>query len=254
MADPISNERPPTIHEKDGLPDSRLREIQRLELAATIAAGHVHELNNVLTAVIANLSMAQLTGVEGTETAGYVAESMAAAHRAAEVVTRLQNLARPQPIAHSRIAMRDLVAQAAVLVRPLVPGNVHFDVESRDDGYIEGDPALLQQAVLNLFLNARDAVPEGGDILLSAAPSTSGTNGVQHVLRVRDTGAGIQPEVLRHIFEPFFTTKVDGAGSGLGLFAVAEIAEAHHGEVRVQSKPGAGTTVSVILPAAPTTP
>jgi signal transduction histidine kinase len=249
MTNSISNHAASIAHVQDPLPEPRLRETQRLELAATIAAGHVHELNNLLTAVIANLSMAQLTAVEGSESAGYVSESMTAANRAAQVVSRLQDLARPHALAQTRIFVPELLAQASALFRPLVPRNVTFDVESSDEGYLEGDFALLQQSLLNLFLNARDALPGGGRITLSASENAPGTPKANHVLSVHDTGDGIPARILARVFDPFFTTKADGAGSGLGLFAVAEIAEAHHGEARVQSEPGHGTTVSMVLPA-----
>lgn len=240
----------PSVAQSEVLPAERgLRETQRLELAAIIAAGHVHELNNLLTAVIANLSLAQLTAVEGSESAGYVSESVTAANRAAQVVSRLQDLSRPHELSYARIFVPQLLANAAALFRPLVPRNVTFEVDTSDQGYLDGDATLLQQALLNLFLNARDALKDGGAIILSASESAPGTPKASHVLSVRDTGHGIPAPILKRIFDPFFTTKADGTGSGLGLFAVAGIVEAHHGEVRVESEPGVGTTVSVVLPA-----
>ncbi|HMK72203.1 MAG TPA: ATP-binding protein, partial [Myxococcaceae bacterium] len=158
------------------------------------------------------------------------------------------------------LSLNEVVLDVESLLRRVIGANVRFSVELQPDVWsVSGDSAQLEQVVMNLCINARDAMPEGGRLrvrtgnlgpgseLAVRARLPSGTRAV--FLSVQDTGTGIQPRTLERIFEPFFTTKGPGRGTGLGLAVVHGIVRQHEGQIEVESVPGAGSTFTVLLPA-----
>jgi CheY-like chemotaxis protein len=181
------------------------------------------------------------------------------ARRGAAIVRQLLMYSRGQPSERTRVQLRQVVNEIAQMGRETFPPNIAIAVASAPDLWpVEASPTELYQVVLNLCVNARDAMPDGGVLTLTldhasrAQPARSADStpkGKWVRLVVQDTGSGIPPEILSRIFDPFFTTKAIGKGSGLGLSTAAGIVKGHGGEIRVESQPGRGTRFEVILPA-----
>ncbi|HCH96316.1 MAG TPA: hybrid sensor histidine kinase/response regulator, partial [Erythrobacter sp.] len=182
-----------------------------------------------------------------------------AARNGAELTSRLLSFARQQPLAPQRIDIAEQMAQAARLIRHALPDQVELTVDVEGQTlYAEVDPSQLDNALVNLALNARDAMPQGGSLSLEARPYRVEAGLLDSVLEpgdyiriaMVDTGAGIAPEIAPRVFEPFFTTKPIGDGTGLGLSMVYGFAKQSGGYALVESSPGKGTTVSIFLPQA----
>lgn len=166
--------------------------------------------------------------------------------RCSRIVSNLLSFSRHSRIEFTDVDIRELLERSALLSRhKLELQNVTLDVATAPDlPRVRGDANQLQQCIINLVFNALDAMPQGGRLELSATPESTAV-----VVRVRDTGPGIDPDILAHIFEPFFTTKKEGHGTGLGLSTVYGIVERHGGTVDVHSRPGDGTAFTITLPA-----
>ena len=244
--------------EKDQL-KLRLQRVERIETLALLAGGVAHDFNNLLTIIVNTLYF--LGQLELPPQARQdVEDATDAARRGAEVTRQLLALGRKQPLRLTSTdwgaRMKDLLR----LLRRLVPESVELVLEVAPAlPPVLADGLQLDQVVMNLVLNARDAMPQGGRITLSLSPATlSGADPVHPRVRggeavrltVKDTGLGMTPEVAQHIFEPFFTTKASGAGTGLGLSIVQGVAEQHGGVVDCRSVPGVGTTFEVTVPVA----
>ncbi len=236
---------------------ARLVEAQKQEALGRLAGGVAHDFNNLLT-VISGEAELLLRDRESTPSAQDSAGAiLAATQRAAELTRQLLAVAKRQPAAPRAIDLGELVQENRRLLRPLFPENVTLDVDCAPGCTVLIDPTQLDQIVLNLALNARDAIADTGAVRLSGARKTLDANAAASLgltagqwvcFEVTDTGAGIAPEVLPRIFEPFFTTKSEGRGTGLGLSTVWGIANQARGTVRVTSVVGRGTTFSLWLP------
>jgi two-component system, cell cycle sensor histidine kinase and response regulator CckA len=238
----------------------RLHQSQKLEALGHLAGGVAHEFNNLLTAIGGFAKMA----VRRPEVSGFVRdcleEIMAASDRAADLTRQMLTFGRKQQFITRRIDPAETVRGLDRMLRTLVPETVELVFEIEDGAAVEADPSQLSQAVLNLVLNARDAMPEGGRIIVGTkrmkAPATpaaaekglAGRDAV--VIYVRDTGTGISRDVIPHIFEPFFTTKEQGKGTGLGLSVVYSIIERSGGIIDLSTDLGRGTAFSIYLPLA----
>ncbi len=233
--------------------------IQRLESIGTLAGGIAHDLNNVLTPIILSIELLRAAELddEMRETVDTVA---AAARRGAEMVKQVLSFARGVEGRRVRIAPESLLGEVARIIRDSFPKNIQ--VESKDSAPLRpvvGDPTQLHQVLLNLAVNARDAMPRGGRLSLGAeeividehhaAMHPHAKKGRYVVFRVTDTGSGIAPDVRERIFEPFYTTKELGKGTGLGLSTALAIVRSHGGFMNVLSEPGSPTAFSVYLPA-----
>jgi PAS domain S-box-containing protein len=237
--------------------ETQLRQAQKMEAVGSLAAGVAHEFNNILTVIQGHLSL-QLDHValEG-DTRESLRTAFAASERAAALTRRLLTCTRQQVIAREPLDLAAVLADT----RALLTRTLGEQIEQRWEmgtvqPIVEGEAGAIEQIVLNLALNARDAMPQGGTLTLrldhlafESAPHPQGRPGEYARLTVIDTGRGIPPENLARIFEPFFTTKEPGTGTGLGLAVVYAIVEKLGGWIEVESVPGEGATFRVFLPA-----
>jgi signal transduction histidine kinase/CheY-like chemotaxis protein len=239
--------------------EAALRHSQRLQAVGRLAGGVAHHFNNLLMVVMGNLEMAR-NRAGGDEKLGRLLEAAwNGAERGASVTRELLAFSRQQAVSRQVVDTSERLHGAVALLAGSLRGDVAVDADIPDDLWtIEIDPTQLELALLNLGLNARDAMPAGGRLTVRAAnrgveareSGESGRGLGDHVvIEVSDTGTGISPDILPQIFDPFFTTKAVGAGTGLGLSQVYGFAQQSLGAVDVDSRPGEGTTFRLYLPA-----
>jgi PAS domain S-box-containing protein len=246
------------ISERKRLEASLLR-AQRLESIGRLAGGIAHDFNNLLTAILSYTRMAQQELPAGSRGRADLDETLAAADRAASLTRQLLTFASRQITMPKVIDVKDALAGVQKLLSKLIGEHVELDVAADPDCWPTlMDPAQLEQVLVNLAVNARDAMPGGGRLVIHAsnAPDTGGAEsrdgpaGDHVLIRVSDTGHGMDSETRLRVFDPFFTTKEVGQGTGLGLAIVHGVVERHGGRVSVESAPGQGTTFQVYLPRA----
>lgn len=237
--------------------NQRLR-TQRLESLGTLSGGVAHDLNNALTPILLGLELLRFKNPESAEMLDTMATS---ARHGAAMVRQLLTFAKGVEGERLLIQPRHLFKELGAMIKGSFPKNIalrtEYDGETRT---VLGDATQLHQVLLNLCVNARDAMPEGGKLVLEAGHETVDAEmaamipgarpGNYVVCRVKDSGTGISPEVMERMFEPFFTTKGPEQGTGLGLSTVLGIVKSHGGFVRVKSAENDGTTFSVYLPEA----
>ncbi len=241
--------------------ERQLAQSQRLEAVGQLTGGMAHDFNNLLTVIIGNLEMTieDLPGDDSTgETDKLCGEALDAAVRGAELVRRLLAFSRNQPLAPRRIDAAVLLGNIEPLLARTLGENVRVRMRLGGDIWpVLADPSQLESAVLNLAINARDAMPKGGVVMVScenapldyvAAEASGLTPGDYVMISVGDTGSGIAPDMLGRVFEPFFTTKEMGKGSGLGLSMVYGFARQSGGIATIYSEIGHGTEVRLYLP------
>jgi signal transduction histidine kinase len=220
-----------------------LREAQRLAAAGRLATGLVHDFNNALLIVTACLDQIAADPDDQAAVVEHAGLALDVVARASAIARQLSTFARPQAGGRRLSDLNEIVQAAARLIRP-VAGCVNVVVTCQPGALpVRVDTGQIEQALVNLCLNARDAMPAGGTLRLS----TSGASTRYAVIEVTDTGAGIPVEAQPFVFDPFFTTKVAGVGCGLGLAMVRDIARGHGGLVEFTSDP-AGTTFRLLLP------
>ncbi len=226
-----------------------LEHARRLETIGRIAGGITHDFNNLLTAILGYAELA-LQRIEDETLHRYLEGIQKACDRASNLTRQLLAYARRQALQPRRINLTEWLTENEELLQRVLPENIRIVLEiASGEWYVRGDPNQLLQALLNLVVNARDAMPNGGTITLSLGlMQREGRSFI--CLRVSDTGTGIRPEDLPHIFEPFFTTKPLGQGTGLGLSAVEGIVQQLGGTIEVESTLGKGTTFFIYLPPA----
>ncbi|MCD6732608.1 MAG: PAS domain S-box protein [Burkholderiaceae bacterium] len=242
--------------------EEQLFQSQRLEALGQLTGGVAHDFNNLLTVISGNLQMLEERVAADALSANLVKAALRATGRGADLTRKLLAFARRQTLRPSAIDARQLLASLADILARTLGANI--DVHSVvDDGLppIKADPGMLDTALLNLAVNARDAMPNGGTLVFSArladvdagfAARADGLAPGRYLLvSVADSGAGMSDEVLARAFEPFFTTKENGKGSGLGLSLVYGFAKQSGGHVQATSTPGIGTTVNLYLPVDP---
>jgi two-component system cell cycle sensor histidine kinase/response regulator CckA len=239
--------------------EQQLRHSQKMEAVGRLAGGVAHDFNNHLT-VIAAYSQMLADGLEENEhLRAYAQEILWAAERAGNLTTRLLAFSRQQMVEPKVIDLNNLLGALSNMLRRLIGEDV--ELRSFLDpalGKIKADPPQIEQVVMNLAVNARDAMHNGGQLTLRTAnleiehgaepPHPGLQPGSYVVLQVADTGIGMDDELRRHIFEPFFTTKESGKGTGLGLSMVYSIVKQSGGEISVESAPGMGATFTLYFP------
>lgn len=232
---------------------------QRMESIGTLAGGIAHDLNNVLAPILLSIELLKLDE-EDPETRETLETIEDSAQRGADMVRQVLSFARGVESVRVAMDVKHVATDVGRVVRDTFPKNITFRHDLPDDLWpLLGDPTQIHQVLLNLFVNARDAMPEGGTLRLEAANvsidehyaelSGQAEPGPYVRLSVIDTGEGMAPGVVQQVFDPFFTTKDVGKGTGLGLSTVAAIVRGHDGFVNVYSEPGRGTTFRVYLPA-----
>lgn len=237
---------------------------QKMEAMGQLAGGLAHDFNNILTVILGNLTALSDARTGDALVAEYTEPAITAARRGAELIRGLMTFARQQPLQAGAVDVDALVASVVRLVRPALPACLKLQANTRDgmgDGraWVWADPMQLENALVNLILNARDATPAEGriDVRVTTAELDASQAGTlqlqpgQHVcIEVRDEGVGMDAATLARVFEPFFTTKRPGSGTGLGMAMVYGFVRQSGGVVDVRSRPGEGTVVSLWLPAA----
>ncbi len=248
------------LTERKNLEDE-LRQAQKIEAVGRLAGGIAHDFNNLLTAVLGSTELLQrrLAADDGAQVE--LGTIRRAALRAAEFTKGLLAFARRQVLDPVHLDLNAFVSEAVPMLRHLIPENIRINVHpAAETDVVQADRGQLTQVLMNLCVNARDAMPGGGAITIETgnalmdaafvAAHVGAREGRYVCLRVADTGVGIAEENLPRIFEPFFTTKETGKGTGLGLSTVYGIVKQHEGFILAASEPGRGSTFTVYLPAA----
>ena len=233
--------------------ESQLRQSQKSEALGQLTGGVAHDFNNLLMIIKGGISLLKRPQLESERRQRLLAGMEQAADRGATLSRQLLTFARRQPLKAESVDLRQQTEGMRELLNRTLRGDVQVKTDFPKNLWpVEVDPAELEFVILNLCVNARDAMPSGGDITIRArnAPDVRQGKLSGHfvALTVTDTGTGMSPEVLEHVFEPFYTTKEIGKGSGLGLPQVQGFAEQSGGAVKIATEVGRGTTVTLLLP------
>ena len=239
--------------------EQQLRQSQKMDAVGALTGGIAHDFNNMLGVIIGNLDMLIEALGPGHPASEQASLSIAAAERSAELVRRLLAFSRKQPLQPTLIDVNEVVKGMEPLLRRAIGETIAIDLSpDLDVGAIEVDRNQLENALLNLSINARDAMPKGGRIGISTRMAVVDHDtapmypelapGDYVALSLTDTGKGIPPDILQRVFEPFFTTKGEGKGTGLGLSMVYGFTRQSGGTAKIYSEPGHGTTVRLYFP------
>jgi signal transduction histidine kinase/ActR/RegA family two-component response regulator len=255
--------------------EEHLRQRQKLEAMGALAAGVAHELNNILATVMAVATYARMAKPQGDEQEQLAGEILTACRRGASLTTNLVGFARKRRFTPTPTSLAEVIERLSAVLRRTVPQDVHLSVEvDSTEPWVRGDATSLEQALLNLCLNAIDAMAGHGTLsvkvgVVVVGPDQDLSGGVtldeprsRPALReivlapgryvhmvVSDTGCGMTPEVSARAFDPFFTTKPEGKGTGLGLSLVRDTIDKHGGQIGVDTAPDCGTRIHLVLPA-----
>jgi signal transduction histidine kinase/ActR/RegA family two-component response regulator len=239
--------------------EEALREAQKMEAVGRLAGGVAHDFNNMLM-VIRSQAELSLNGLaSGDPLRAELDEIVRTSNRASSLTRQLLAFGRKQMLKPQMLDINTLVAQVAALLPPVLGVDIKLNLDLEDElGLVKADASHLEQVMMNLVFNARDAMPTGGELTIHTentdlddawVASHNGAQAGPHVmLAVSDTGCGMNQETLSHIFEPFFTTKDRGKGTGLGLASVYGTVHQSGGSITISSKVGAGTSVRIYLP------
>ncbi len=237
--------------------EERLRQSQKMDAIGQLTGGVAHDFNNVLTVITGTIEIIQEGLQDRPELAAIAQLIDDAASRGAEITSQLLTFARRQPLEPREIDVNGLVVETAKLLKPILGEHIEIVTRLAEDAWSAmADPSQLSSAIVNLAVNARDAMPGGGKLMLETANREfDGTGSVSEVTRgafvmiaVTDTGHGIPADIRDRVFEPFFTTKGVGRGTGLGLSMVYGFARQTGGTVAIESEEGRGTVVRLFLP------
>lgn len=242
--------------------EAQLRQAQKMEAVGQLTGGIAHDFNNLLTVILANADLlAKSLPPEASEIRADVDDLQGAARRGAAMVRKLLAFSRREELRVRPVDLPKLVADLTGMLRRLVPEHITLETHAPEQtALVLVDPGTVEQILLNLVTNARDAMPSGGRLAITIAEAVIdetylsshgwGEPGAYVCLSVVDTGIGMDQATLAHVFEPFFTTKPPGIGTGLGMAMVYGLVKQQRGFVDVRSRPGEGTTVEVYLPVA----
>ncbi len=235
-----------------------LAQAQKMEAIGQLTGGLAHDFNNMLTVVIGNLVALKENHPDDPLTENFVEPAMHAANRGAELIRRLLGFARRQPLEPEPVEVNELILGMSKLIRRSLPSTIAVSTASREPCLVAMvDAHQLENALLNLALNARDAMPNGGELRIESSLEHLGVHAAADLevppgdyvqIAVTDNGMGMDGSTLARVFEPFFTTKQFGMGSGLGMSMVYGFTKQSGGGVRIRSRQARGTTVALLLP------
>jgi PAS domain S-box-containing protein len=239
--------------------EEQLRQAQKMEAIGQLAGGVAHDFNNVLSVIQLQIGMFKMDNVNSPKHLEFVAELSKTVGRATALTRQLLTVSRQQILHMADLDLNVVVESVLQMLQRVLGENIHVDCHYHPEPLmIRADQGMMDQILLNLTVNARDAMPKGGQLTINtaaveldaaaAAQMPQGRPGSFACLSVSDTGAGMPPEILSRIFEPFFTTKEVGKGTGLGLATAFGIVQQHNGWINVASQVGQGTTFSIYLP------
>jgi two-component system cell cycle sensor histidine kinase/response regulator CckA len=239
--------------------EGQLRQAQKMEAVGRLAGGIAHDFNNILAVITGYGDMLQREISPQDPRTRRVEQIRRSADRAASLVRQLLAFSRRQVLQPRVLELAESLRELAPMLRRLIGEDIELLTASAPDlGHVKADPGQIEQVIMNLAVNARDAMPRGGKLQIElrnadldegwARTHAGGRAGRYVLLALSDTGVGMDAETLKHVFEPFFTTKELGKGTGLGLAMVYGIVKQSDGHVWVYSEPGVGTTVKVYLP------
>ena len=239
--------------------EEQLRRSQRLEAVGQLAGGVAHDFNNILAVIQLQASLLKMAEGLSDEHRGHARDIEQASERAAKLTRQLLQFSRKEALRQRDLDLSEVVGSIFKMLERILGGQILVQFKfSAQPLLIHADEGMLEQVLMNLTVNARDAMPRGGRLIIettavefdavTAKQAAQGRTGAFACLSVTDTGCGIPPEILPKIFEPFFTTKDVGKGSGLGLSAVFGIVQEHRGWINVYSEVGKGTTFRIYLP------
>ena len=239
--------------------EQSLRQMQKMEAVGQLTAGIAHDFNNLLSIVIGDLELlAERVGMD-EKSAALMRDAMAGAERGAQLTQRLLGFARRQSLQPRPIDLNEVVERMSIMLRRTLPEDIAVKT-SPAEGLWQAlaDPSQVEDAILNLAVNARDAMPNGGQVVIEtantrldehyAAQNPEVTPGDYAALIVSDSGGGMPPHIVERAFDPFFTTKAPGHGTGLGLSMIYGFVKQSRGHIKIYSEPGHGTSVKLYLP------
>jgi PAS domain S-box-containing protein len=241
--------------------ENQLRQAQKMEAVGQLTGGIAHDFNNILTVII-GMNEIMADAVAGNPRLSEIVETIdEAATRGAQLTQRMLAFARKQPLIARNLDLNELVARIAAILQRTLGEDIAVQAVYADDLWPAfADPSQVEDAILNLAVNARDAMPKGGQLVIEtcnaqldeehAARDVEVTPGDYVAVIVSDSGAGMPPEVVERVFEPFFTTKEVGRGTGLGLSMVYGFVKQSRGHVKIYSEVGHGTSIKLYLPRA----
>jgi len=239
--------------------EEQFRQSQKMEAVGRLAGGIAHDFNNLLTAIIGYSQLVQVHLGPASPVSRDIEEIEKAGQRAARLTAQLLAFSRKQVLQPKVLNLNEVISDVDHMLRRLIGEDIDLVANAAPDlGYVKADPGQIEQIILNLAVNARDAMPGGGKLIIETANNEINEGeanshsdmvpGPYVMLTVSDTGHGMDSETQSHIFEPFFTTKEDGKGTGLGLSTVFGIVTQSGGHIRISSEPGQGATFTIYLP------
>jgi PAS domain S-box-containing protein len=236
--------------------EEQLRQAQKMEAVGRLAGGIAHDFNNLLTVVGGYLHLVLDATPPTDPRYDKLKQVLAASNRATTLTSQLLAFGRKQLVQPKLVNLNNLLTNMESLLRPVLGEHIRLRTDLCNDlPFVMADPNQMEQVLINLATNARDAMPEGGELriktsLLNGRINPGRDSGARVRIQISDTGCGMSRDVLEHVFEPFFTTKGVGRGTGLGLSTVYGIVKQNHGTIHVASSPGQGTAFDILLPAA----
>jgi len=239
--------------------EAQIRQLQKMEAVGQLTGGIAHDFNNMLAIIVGSLDIAKRSlGADKDKAARFIANAMEGARRAAQLTSRLLAFSRQQPLDPRPLDANELIRDMSDMLLRSIGPNIRLEAAPAPDLWRTlADGPQLESALINLCLNGRDAMPDGGCLTLetsnavldaACARALDARPGEYVSICVTDSGSGMTPEVLARAFDPFFTTKTPGKGTGLGLSQVYGFVKQSNGHVRIDSEPGRGTAVRIYLP------